>query len=87
MSFYSGLAARCATDKPAALELKLEFDRENDGRWIADIPALPAVEALGSGRVLFERPERAVASQLPADAVAVTHVLNFQWYPSDGLNP
>jgi len=47
MSFYSGLAARCETDKPAALELKLEFDRETDGRWIADIPALPAVEALG----------------------------------------
>jgi hypothetical protein len=27
----------------AAFNLKVEFEREDDGRWIADIPALPGV--------------------------------------------
>ena len=27
--------------------LKIEFERESDGRWIADIPALPGVMAYG----------------------------------------
>ena len=29
--------------KATAFKLKVEFDRETDGRWIADIPALPGV--------------------------------------------
>lgn len=35
------------TAKPAAFDLKVEFDRETDGRWIADIPALPGVMVYG----------------------------------------
>ena len=27
--------------------LRVEFDRETDGRWIADIPALPGVTVYG----------------------------------------
>ena len=36
--------------KPAAFDLKVEFDRETDGRWIADIPALPGVMVYGRTR-------------------------------------
>jgi len=38
------------TAKPAAFDLKVEFDRETDGRWIADIPALPGVMVYGRTR-------------------------------------
>ena len=31
-------------------DLKLEFFREEDGRWIADIPALPGVTVYGRTR-------------------------------------
>ncbi len=33
-----------------AFNLKVEFDRETDGRWIADIPALPGVMVYGRTR-------------------------------------
>ncbi len=37
--------------EPAAVfNLKVEFDREDDGRWIADIPELPGVMAYGPTR-------------------------------------
>ncbi|HXP88073.1 MAG TPA: type II toxin-antitoxin system HicB family antitoxin [Bryobacteraceae bacterium] len=38
------------TAKAAAFSLKVEFDREVDGRWIADIPALPGVTVYGRTR-------------------------------------
>jgi predicted RNase H-like HicB family nuclease len=31
-------------------DLKVEFSREEDGRWIADIPALPGVTVYGRTR-------------------------------------
>jgi predicted RNase H-like HicB family nuclease len=30
--------------------LKIEFDRETDGRWIAEVPALPGVMAYGAAQ-------------------------------------
>ena len=30
--------------------LKVEFDREEDGRWIADIPELPGVMVYGASQ-------------------------------------
>jgi predicted RNase H-like HicB family nuclease len=30
--------------------LRIEFDREGDGRWIAEIPVLPGVMAYGATR-------------------------------------
>lgn len=30
--------------------LRIEFEREDDGRWIADIPVLPGVMAYGATR-------------------------------------
>ena len=38
------------TAKTTAFDLKVEFDRETDGRWIADIPALPGVMVYGKTR-------------------------------------
>ncbi len=32
------------------VNLKIEFSREEDGRWIADIPALPGVTVYGRSR-------------------------------------
>lgn len=46
-----------------AFGLKVEFSREKDGRWIADIPALPGVTVYGRTRI------RALAS---AKLLAVT---------------
>jgi hypothetical protein len=34
--------------KATAFDLKVEFDRETDGRWIADIPALPGVSFIAA---------------------------------------
>jgi predicted RNase H-like HicB family nuclease len=31
-------------------KLTIEFDREDDGRWIADIPELPGVMVYGSSK-------------------------------------
>jgi hypothetical protein len=39
-----------AAAKANAFDLKVEFDRETDGRWIADIPALPGVMVYGRTR-------------------------------------
>ena len=36
--------------RPAAFNLQVEFDRETDGRWIADIAALPGVTVYGRTR-------------------------------------
>ncbi len=30
--------------------MKIEFDREDDGRWIAEVPELPGVMAYGNSR-------------------------------------
>ena len=32
------------------MKLKVEFDRETDGRWIAEVPELPGVLAYGKTR-------------------------------------
>ncbi len=37
-------------DQADAFNLKVEFSREDDGRWIADIPALPGVTVYGRTR-------------------------------------
>ena len=44
------------------MNLKIEIEREDDGRWIAEVPDLPGVLAYGSNR------ERAVAN---AEALAL----------------
>ncbi len=39
--------ARVPDDTTAPVELRLEVTREVDGRWIADVPALPGVMIYG----------------------------------------
>ncbi len=36
--------------QPRVLGLNVEFSRERDGRWIADMPALPGVTVYGRTR-------------------------------------
>jgi predicted RNase H-like HicB family nuclease len=48
----------------------IEFDREDDGRWIADIPALPGVMAYGRDRTEAVARVRALAARVLADRAA-----------------
>jgi len=47
----------------------VEFEREADGRWIAEIPKLPGVMAYGSTKQIAQRRVYAVALRTLADTV------------------
>jgi len=47
----------------------VEFEREDDGRWIADIPRLPGVMAYGNTKQEAQRRVFAVALRTLADNV------------------
>jgi predicted RNase H-like HicB family nuclease len=49
--------------------LPVEFDREEDGRWIAEIPALPGVLAYGKTKQDALRRVSAIALRTLADKV------------------
>lgn len=53
--------------KATAFDLKVEFDRETDGRWIADIPALPGVMVYGRTRKQALAAVEALALRVIAD--------------------
>jgi predicted RNase H-like HicB family nuclease len=53
--------------RPAAFNLQVEFDREVDGRWIADIPALPGVMVYGRTRKQALTAVEALALRVIAD--------------------
>ena len=55
------------TAKTTAFNLKVEFDRETDGRWIADIPALPGVTVYGKTRRQAFAAVEALALRVIAD--------------------
>ena len=48
----------------------VEFDREEDGRWIADVPALPGCLAYGRTRAQALARVRKLASSVVADLLA-----------------
>jgi predicted RNase H-like HicB family nuclease len=50
-----------------AFNLKVEFSREDDGRWIADIPALPGVTVYGRTRKQAFASAEALALRVIAD--------------------
>jgi predicted RNase H-like HicB family nuclease len=50
-----------------AFNLKIEFLREDDGRWIADIPALPGVTVYGRTRKQALAGAQALALRVIAD--------------------
>ena len=47
--------------------LKVKFYREDDGRWLADIPALPGVTAYGRTKRQATAAAEALALRLIAD--------------------
>ncbi len=47
--------------------LRIEFDQETDGRWIAEIPALPGVMAYGTTREEARAKVEALALRTLAD--------------------
>jgi predicted RNase H-like HicB family nuclease len=57
---------KCAP-KATAFNLQVEFDRETDGRWIADIPALPGVMVYGKTRKQALTAVEALALRVIAD--------------------
>lgn len=62
---YTSRMKRAA--KATAFDLKVEFDRETDGRWIADIPALPGVMVYGRTRKQALAAVEALALRVIAD--------------------
>lgn len=47
--------------------LKLETDREEDGRWIAEVPALPGVVSYGRTKAEAEARVKVLALRVIAD--------------------
>jgi predicted RNase H-like HicB family nuclease len=55
--------------KANAFKLKVDFHREVDGRWIADIPALPGVTVYGATRQEALAAVEALALRVIADRI------------------
>ena len=51
------------------LEFHIEIDREDDGRWIAEIPDLPGVLAYGSTKAEAIAAAEALALRVIADRI------------------
>jgi predicted RNase H-like HicB family nuclease len=54
------------------MRLYIEIDREEDGRWIADIPQYPGAFAYGATREEAARKAQAIALCAAADALLST---------------
>ena len=51
------------------MNFAIEFEQEDDGRWIAEIPALPGVMAYGATRPDAESKVEAMALRVVADRI------------------
>jgi len=49
------------------LRFKVEFERETDGRWIAEVPDLPGVLAYGADRAEAQAKVQALALRVVAE--------------------
>lgn len=49
---------------------KIEIERETDGRWLAEIPALPGVMAYGGSAAEASERAKALALQVLAERMA-----------------
>jgi predicted RNase H-like HicB family nuclease len=47
----------------------IEFEQEDDGRWIAEIPELPGVMAYGETRIQAGEKAKALAFRVLADRI------------------
>jgi predicted RNase H-like HicB family nuclease len=52
-----------------SMEFKIVFDREDDGRWIAEIETLPGVLAYGATRTEARSKVQALALRVIADQI------------------
>lgn len=52
------------------MNLQLEIDREDDGRWIAEIPSLPGVMGYGETREEAISKAQALALRVIAERIA-----------------
>lgn len=64
------------------MNFKIEFDQEEDGRWIAEIPELPGVMAYGATQAEAEAAVEALA--LRVIATQISKVRSASW-PSANL--
>jgi predicted RNase H-like HicB family nuclease len=53
------------------MEFQIVFDREEDGRWIAEIESLPGVLAYGATRAEAQSKVEALALRVVADKIEV----------------
>ena len=51
------------------MHFSIEFEQEDDGRWIAEIPALPGVLVYGASRLEAESRVEALALRVLADRI------------------
>jgi predicted RNase H-like HicB family nuclease len=51
------------------MELEIVFDREEDGRWIAEIESLPGVLAYGATKLEAQSKVEALALRVIADRI------------------
>ena len=49
------------------MDYEIEFEREDDGRWIAEIPSLPGVMVYGGTKLEAESKVQALALRVTAD--------------------
>lgn len=55
------------------MDYSIEFDREDDGRWIAEIPQLPGVMVYGATQQEAESKVQALALRVIADRLEREH--------------
>jgi predicted RNase H-like HicB family nuclease len=53
------------------MDFEIVFDREEDGRWIAEIESLPGVLAYGATKVEAQSKVEALALRVVADRIEV----------------
>ena len=56
------------------MDFKIEFEQEEDGRWIAEIPELPGVMAYGMTKGESEAAVEALALRVIADRIETEKV-------------
>ena len=56
------------------MNFKIEFELEDDGRWVAEIPKLPGVMAYGATRDEAEAAVEALALRVIADQIETEKV-------------
>jgi predicted RNase H-like HicB family nuclease len=53
------------------MDFEIVFDREDDGRWIAEIESLPGVLAYGASKAEAQSKVEALALRIVADRIEV----------------